>query len=81
VLAEAVVALAGGAHDLEAISATIDALDGCAALEAWWLTAELGRHFDIDAWTRRAGRQAADLTRAAGPYSDSLTAWMARVLE
>ena len=81
VLAEAVVALAGGSHDLDAIGTTVDGLGRCAALEAWWLTAELGRQFDIDAWTQRAGRQAAELTRAAGRYSDSLTARMTRVLE
>jgi hypothetical protein len=81
VLAEAVVALAGGSHDLDAIGATVEGLGGCAALEAWWLTAALGRHFDVDAWTQRAGHQAAELIRAAGPYSDSLSARMARVLE
>ncbi len=80
-LAEAVVALSGGSHDLDAIGATVDALGRCAALEAWWLTADLGRHFDVDAWTQRAGHQAAELIRAAGPYGGSLTARMARVLE
>ena len=81
VLAEAVVALSGGSHDLDAIGATVETLGRCAALEAWWLTADLGRHFDVDAWTQRAGHQAAELIRAAGPYGGSLTARMARVLE
>ena len=54
VLAEAVVVLAGGSDDLDAIGATVDGLGRCAALEAWWLTADLGRHFDIDAWTQCA---------------------------
>ena len=80
VLAEAVVALAGGSHDLDAIGTTVDGLGRCAALEAWWLTAELGRQFDVDAWTQRAGRQAAELTRAAGPYGSNLNAWIGRHL-
>ena len=66
VLAEAVVALAGGSDDLDAIGATVEGLGGCAALEAWWLTAELGRHFAVDAWTQLAGQRAAELIRAAG---------------
>ena len=80
-LADAVVALAGGTDDLDAIAGTIDGLGRCAALEAWWLTAELGRRFDVDAWTRLAGQRAADLVRAAGPYATSLTARIADVLD
>jgi DNA-binding SARP family transcriptional activator/tetratricopeptide (TPR) repeat protein len=80
VLADAVVALAGGSDDLDAIASTIDGLAQCAALEAWLLTAQLGRRFGVDAWTRLAGQQAADLTRAAGPHSATLKAWMSRIL-
>jgi hypothetical protein len=79
-LAEAVVALAGGTDDLDAIAGTIDGLGRCAALEAWWLTADLARRFDVPAWTRRAERQAAELTRAAGPYGASLADWVSQVL-
>jgi hypothetical protein len=80
-LADAVVALAGGSNGLDAISATIDDLGRCAALEAWWLTAALGRRFAVDAWIQLAGRRAADLARAAGPYATTLTARINRVLE
>ena len=80
-LADAVVALAGGSDDLDAIAGTIDGLGRCAALEAWWLTAELGRRFAVDAWTRVAGQRAADLVRAAGPYATTLTARISAVLD
>ncbi len=81
VLADAVVALAGGSDDLGAIGTTIDGLGQCAALESWWLTAALGRRFAVDAWARLAGKQAARLARAAGPHSATLSTWMSRVLD
>jgi hypothetical protein len=79
-LADAVVALAGGSGDLDAIARTIDDLGSCAALEAWWLTAELGRRFSVDAWIRLAGQRAADLARAAGPCAPNLRVRIGEVL-
>jgi hypothetical protein len=81
VLADAVVALAGGSDDLDAIGRTIDGLGRCAALESWWLTAALGRRFAVDEWTRLAGRRAGELVRSAGPHAATLRARMSQVLE
>ena len=62
----------GEALDHDAVDATLRALDECAALEAWLLTAELAAVARQDRWWRDAERRAGELIAASGPYAESL---------
>jgi hypothetical protein len=72
-------AAAGDAAAVEqdALSKTIALLDGCGALEAWWVTAEVAAALeragiDADRWWRDADRRAGGLVGHAGAHSESL---------
>jgi len=54
------------------LASDVDALVEVAPMEAWWLTAEAGRVFDVDRWRTLALDRARTLASRAGPYGDTL---------
>jgi DNA-binding SARP family transcriptional activator len=65
------------AVDQDELAKTIALLDGCGALEAWWVTAEVAAALDragidADRWWRDADRRAGALVGQAGAHSESL---------
>ncbi len=54
------------------LASDVDALVEVAPMEAWWLTAEVGRVFDVDRWRALAVDRAGTLASRAGPYGDTL---------
>jgi DNA-binding SARP family transcriptional activator/tetratricopeptide (TPR) repeat protein len=62
----------GATADLDAIGGLLDRLDQVAGLEGWWLTAEIGRRFDVGAWQDQAAGRVAALQKRAGRYGVSL---------
>jgi tetratricopeptide (TPR) repeat protein len=82
VLANAYIALAsaglGEKPDYEEVDARLAALDSCAGLEAWYLTAELAAATRQDRWWRDAERRAGALIGSAGPDGESLRRWVAK---
>ena len=58
--------------DLAAVTADLDLLDRCVAIEAWWWTCDLAADFGLPAWRDRAADRVARLAREAGDYGDSL---------
>jgi len=58
--------------DPEAVTADLDLLDGCVAIEAWRWTCEVAADFGQPAWRDRAADRAARLARGAGDYADGL---------
>ncbi len=58
--------------DLDAVAADLDLLDRCAAIEAWWWTADVAADFAQARWLDRAEDRAARLARSAGRYADGL---------
>jgi DNA-binding SARP family transcriptional activator len=57
---------------VERLASDVDALGTVAPLEAWWLTGELARAFDVDAWRALSWQRAEALAAKAGPYADHL---------
>ena len=80
-LGEAVHALvelrAGERLDLDDVEAKMSALDGCAAPEAWSLTAELAAASGVDRWWRDAERRAGALIGGAGELAEPLRRYVA----
>jgi hypothetical protein len=56
----------------ESVAADVGALGSVAPLEAWWMTADLARAFDVDGWRRLAVERASALADRAGSYGDAL---------
>jgi len=61
-----------GHVELDDVGSLLGRLDDVAGLEAWWITAEVARAFDVEAWNQLAGRRVAALRGRAGPYSSAL---------
>jgi tetratricopeptide (TPR) repeat protein len=57
---------------LSTVDEDLAALDAVAPLESWWITADLARAFDVDAWHRLADARRAALAARAGPYAAGL---------
>jgi len=58
--------------DLAAVTADLDLLDRCVAIEAWRWTCDMAADFGLPAWRDRAADRAARLARDAGEYGDML---------
>lgn len=58
--------------DPAAVTADLDLLDRCVAIEAWRWTCDMAADFGLPAWRDRAADRAARLARDAGPYGDGL---------
>jgi tetratricopeptide (TPR) repeat protein len=58
--------------DAAAVTADLDLLDRCVAIEAWRWTCDLAADFGLPAWRERAADRAARLARDAGDYGDGL---------
>ncbi len=58
--------------DTAAVTADLDLLDRCVAIEAWRWTCDLAADFGLPAWRDRAADRAARLARDAGEYGDGL---------
>jgi DNA-binding SARP family transcriptional activator len=80
-LGQSLAALAGHALgepvDEERVDAVLAGLDDCAALEGWWVTAELAAATKNDRWWRDAERRAGALIGSAGADGESLREWVA----
>jgi len=62
----------GSDVELDGVGSLLVRLDEVAGLEAWWITAEVARVFEVVAWDQLAGRRVAALSERAGPYAASL---------
>ncbi len=58
--------------DPGAVTADLDLLDRCVAIEAWRWTWDVAADFGNRAWLDRAADRAARLAKEAGPYADGL---------
>jgi DNA-binding SARP family transcriptional activator/tetratricopeptide (TPR) repeat protein len=58
--------------DLAAVTADLDLLDRCVAIEAWRWTCDMAADFGLPAWRDRAADRTARLARDAGDYQDGL---------
>jgi len=58
--------------DPDVVTADLDLLDRCAAIEAWRWTCDVATDFGQPAWLDRAADRAARLARAAGGHADGL---------
>jgi DNA-binding SARP family transcriptional activator/tetratricopeptide (TPR) repeat protein len=58
--------------DSASVSADLDLLDSCVAIEAWWWTWDVAMDFANPAWLDRAADRTAQLARDAGRYGDGL---------
>lgn len=67
--------------DLDAVDATLRALEPVAGLEAWLLTAELAARCGVDRWWADADRRAAALVASSGPLAGDTRRHVARSLE
>ncbi|HEY2427503.1 MAG TPA: hypothetical protein VGI06_01135, partial [Acidimicrobiales bacterium] len=67
--------------DLADADRDLERLGGVAGIEAWWITAEMGRQFDVDRWSALARRRAADLVARAGTYAPTLERAAAKLLD
>jgi DNA-binding SARP family transcriptional activator len=76
-LASLVAARAGADTERAAFVRILDELERRAALEVWWLTAELAAHLDDAVLWLDAQRRVDTLAMAAGPYAASLRAYAA----
>ncbi len=57
---------------LEAVTADLDLLDRCVAIEAWWWTADVAADFNQAKWLDRAADRANRLAGNAGRYAEGL---------
>ena len=62
----------GRPADPGTVTADLDLLDRCVAIEAWRWTCDLAADFAQPAWRDRAADRAARLARGAGGYADGL---------
>ena len=63
----------GEAVDLDSVACDVEALDDAVGIDAWWVTAEVARAFDVPAWHDLARSRATLLARAAGPEGAQLS--------
>jgi hypothetical protein len=79
----AALAAAGGGRpvDHQAVEAALVALEGCAALEAWRLTAEMAGACGVERWRADAERRAAVVARHAGDRAEVFQRWVTARLE
>lgn len=54
------------------VARLLDRLDEVAGIEGWWITAEVAREFEVDAWAQLAGRRVVALAKRAGRYTGIL---------
>jgi hypothetical protein len=54
------------------VTAELDLLDRCVAIEAWRWTCDIAADFGLAAWRDRAADRAARLARDAGAYGGGL---------
>ena len=54
------------------MTADLDLLDSCVAIEAWRWTCDVATDFAQPAWLDRAADRAARLARGAGSHADGL---------
>jgi DNA-binding SARP family transcriptional activator len=64
--------LVDGRTGLELVAGLLARLDEVAALEGWWITAEVARVFGVPEWEDWAGRRVRTLRRRAGGYAAAL---------
>ncbi len=69
-----------GDVELADVDSLLVRLDEVAGLEAWWITGEVARVFEVDAWYRLARCRVSDLSERAGRYADPLKKFAARRL-
>ncbi len=62
----------GRPADPEVVTADLDLLDRCVAIEAWRWTCDVATDFGQAAWLDRAADRAARLARGAGDHADGL---------
>jgi len=62
----------GRPADPEVVTADLDLLDRCVAIEAWRWTCEVAADYAQPAWLDRAADRTARLARGAGGYADGL---------
>ena len=62
----------GVSVDLDELGRQLARLDDVAALEGWWITAQVAQVFGIGAWEQLAHRRVAALGSRAGPYAADL---------
>ncbi|MGH9266409.1 MAG: hypothetical protein ACRD1D_17125, partial [Acidimicrobiales bacterium] len=74
-------ALAGQPVDAGEVDAALTALDRCAGLESWRITAEAAAACGVERWAVDAERRAATLLAQAGPYTDRARRWVEQTLE
>jgi len=72
--------LAGATPDLATVAELLANLDGVAGLEAWWITAEVARVFEVHEWEELAGRRVVALRRRVGGRAEALDRAAARYL-
>jgi DNA-binding SARP family transcriptional activator len=62
----------GAPTDMEEVNQLLSRLGRVAGLEAWWITAEVAKAFDVHRWTDLAHKRVAELRTHAGIHVDSL---------
>lgn len=72
---------AGEPVDLDIVATDLDALDRVAALESWWITADVARTLRSDVLADRARDRAARLASGSGDRRESLLAYAGRSLD
>jgi tetratricopeptide (TPR) repeat protein len=73
-LARALAAL-GDRLELEEVDAVLNELEGMAALEVWWLTADLAAAAGVERWWRDAERRLATVVAGAADRGGEVAAW------
>jgi hypothetical protein len=62
--------------DYDDLDATLTALDTCASMEGWLVTAELAAAAGLDRWWRDAERRAGALVSVSGEFAEPLRRWI-----
>jgi hypothetical protein len=66
----------GESIDHDDLDETLNALDTCASMEAWLVTAELAAATGVDRWWRDAERRAGALVSVSGEHAEPLRRWI-----
>jgi len=64
--------LDGAQVTADSVAADVEVLGAVAPLEAWWMTADLARVFDVDGWRHLAIERASAVADRSGTYGDTL---------
>jgi hypothetical protein len=75
VVARAAIEL-GEPVDYDDLDATLTALDTCASMEGWLVTAELAAATGLDRWWRDAERRAGAFVSVSGEFAEPLRRWI-----